>query len=130
MYYIHNIGPGLPWRALYEKLNNHFNTSINHNQYWTDWTTISFARCKQENPDKSLHEVLETMIDKLTLAQRALGPEFKGEMPLHTAVVRACRGQPELEQAMFTIKPTCEALFSDLRAALQVTIDRQAHQFL
>jgi hypothetical protein len=70
------------------------------------------------------------MIDKLTLAQRALGREFQGEVPLHTAVVRACRGQPKLKQAMFSIQPTCEALFSDLRSALQVNINRQAHQYI
>jgi hypothetical protein len=129
MYYMHNIGPGHDWKGLYEMLDHHFNTKVNHNQYWTDWTTMSYARCKQENPDKSSHEALEIMIDKLTLAQRALGRDFQGEVPLHTAVVRACRGQPELEQAMFSIQPTCEALFSDLRSALQVNMDRQAHQF-
>lgn len=128
-HYIYNIGPGLPWRVLYDKLNVHFNTNVNHNQYWTDWTTLSFARCKQENPDKDLHAVLEIMIDKITLAQRALGPSFAGEVQLHTAVVRACRGQPELEQALFSLKPTCEALFSDLRSAIQITADRQAFQF-
>jgi hypothetical protein len=127
---MHNIGPGYNWKQLYERLDTHFNTRVNHGQYWTDWTTMSYARCKQENPDKSPHEVLEIMIDKLTLAQRALGRDFQGEVPLHTAVVRACRGQPELEQAMFSIQPTCEALFSDLRSALQITIDRQAHQYL
>jgi hypothetical protein len=130
MFYLHNIGPGQTWKNLYEQLSNHFNTNVNHNQYWTDWTTMSFGRIKQENPTKSPHEALEAMIDKLTLAQRALGPQFQGEIPLHTAVVRACRGQPELEQAMFSIKPTCEALFSDLRAALQVTIDRKNNAFL
>jgi hypothetical protein len=35
-----------------------------------------YARCKQENPNKLSHESLEIMIDKLTLAQRALGREF------------------------------------------------------
>lgn len=129
-YYMHNIGPGHSWKQLYEKLDSHFNTRVNHNQYWTDWTTMSFARSKQENPDKTPHEVLEIMIDKLTLAQRALGPDFKGDVPLHTAIVRACRGQPELEQAMFSIKPTTEALYSDLRSALQISIDRQNNQYL
>ena len=97
MHYLHNIGPGHTWKSLYEHPSRHFNTNVNHNQYWTDWTTMTFARCRQENPDKSLHEVLEAIIDKLTLAQRALGREFQGEIPLHTAVVRACRGQPELD---------------------------------
>lgn len=130
MYYMHNIGPGFDWKDLYERLDHHFNTKVNHNQYWTDWTIMPYARCKQENLDKSQHEALEVMIDKLTLAQRALGRDFQGEVPLHTAVVRACRGQLELEQAMFSIQPTCEALFSDLRSALQVNIDRQANHYL
>jgi hypothetical protein len=76
MYYMHNIRPGFDWKDLYERLDYHFNTKVNHNQYWTDWTTMSFARCKQENLDKSQHEALEVIIDKLTLAQRALGRDF------------------------------------------------------
>jgi hypothetical protein len=51
-------------------------------------------------------------------------------MQLHTSVVRACQGEPDLEQAMFSIKPTCEALFSDLRASLQVAINRTTTQYL
>jgi hypothetical protein len=80
--------------------------------------------------DKTSHEALEYMIDKLTLAQRALGPQFKGEVPLHTTIVRACRGHLELEPAMFNTKPTCEALFSDPCSALQVYQDRQGHQYI
>jgi hypothetical protein len=76
MHYMHNIGPGYNWKQLYERLDTHFNTRVNYGQYWTDWTTMSYARCKQENLDKSLHEVLEIMINKLTLAQRALGRDF------------------------------------------------------
>ncbi|CAE7222463.1 hypothetical protein PTTW11_11545 [Pyrenophora teres f. teres] len=49
MYYTHTIGPGHNWKQLYEQLDNHFNTKVNHNQYWTDWTTMSYARCKQKN---------------------------------------------------------------------------------
>lgn len=129
-FYLHRMNLNMTWQEMYAALDTHFNNSSNRNQYWTDWTTLSFARCKQEHSDKSLHEVLEIMIDKMTLAQRALGREHQGESQLHTAVVRACRGQPELEPALFALKPTCEALFDDLRAAIQVTMDRQAFQFV
>jgi hypothetical protein len=129
-FYVQNIGPGQTWKFLYDRLDQHFNTTINHGQYWTDWTHMSFARAKQENLDKTLHEVLETMFDKLTLAQRALGPDYAGDVQLHTAVVRACRGQPELEPAMFSVKPTCEALFAELRAAVQIAIDRKHSQYI
>ncbi|KAF9730181.1 hypothetical protein PMIN01_12114 [Paraphaeosphaeria minitans] len=129
-YYLHNIGPGLPWDELYDRLNRHFNTSVNHNQYWTDWTTLTFERYKRDNPAATSHEALEAMIDKLTLAQRALGQGFSGELQLHTTIVRACRGHPDLEQAMFNPKNTVEGLLSDLRASLQVAEDRKKSQFL
>ena len=129
-YYLQEIGPGQTWKFTYDKLHNHFDTKTNHQQYWSDWTTLTFARCKQENPDKSMLEVLEIMIDKITLAQRALGIEFQGETMLHTAIVRACRGQPELEPAMFNQKESCEGLYSDLRAAVQVAADRKFGQYI
>jgi hypothetical protein len=50
---MHNIGPGFDWKDLYERLDYYFNTKVNHNQYWTDWTIMLFVRCKQENLDKS-----------------------------------------------------------------------------
>jgi hypothetical protein len=60
------------------------------------------------------------MINKLTLAQRALGPQFKGDVLLYTTIVQACCGHLELKLAMFNTKPMCEALFSNLCSALQV----------
>jgi hypothetical protein len=109
----------------------HFNTTTNHNHYWADWTTLSFVQLKQENPEKKQVEVLEMLLDRLQLVQRALGQGYQGEIPLRTAVVRACRGVPEFELAIMQQKPTCEGLFSDLRGAIQVAQDRKitARQF-
>jgi hypothetical protein len=33
MYYIHSIRPGYSWKDLYEQIDHHFNTKVNHNQY-------------------------------------------------------------------------------------------------
>jgi hypothetical protein len=123
-FYMNYIGPDKRWDEMYRLLDNHFNTNINHTLYWTDWTTMNFARTRQDNPDKTLPEVLETLLDKLQLVQRALGEGYQGETALHTAVARACRGVPELEFALLNQKSTCEALFADLRASLQVAMDR------
>lgn len=130
-FYINHIGPHKRWDEVYNLLNSHFNTNINHSQYFTDWTSTDFVRMKAANPDKTMPEVLELMLDKLQLVQRALGPGFQGEVALYTAVARACRGVKELENALLTQKPTCEALFADLRASLQVAMDRnQRNTFL
>ncbi|KAH9436125.1 hypothetical protein MCOR02_012541 [Pyricularia oryzae] len=121
---------GMRWDEMYAMLDKHFNTELNHAQYYTDWTATTFARMRQDNADKGAQEVLEMLLDKLRLVQRALGDEYQGERQLHTAVVRACRGVPEFEGALMVQKGTCEALFSDLRASLQVAQDRAGRQYL
>ena len=124
-YFLNYIGPEKRWDEMYDIMDSHFNTTVNHNQYFTDWTGTTYDRTRAENIDKKPAEILEMLLDKLQLAQRALGEGFQGEIPLHTTVVRACRGVPELEPALIHQKPTCEGLFSDLRAALNVAIDRK-----
>ena len=78
-----------------------------------------------ENPDKGLHEVLQILLDKLQLCQRALGKNFEGEDALHTTVINACRGVPELEMALFKPAVLCEGLFSDLRSTVKTYLARQ-----
>ncbi|KAK5637235.1 hypothetical protein RRF57_012947 [Xylaria bambusicola] len=79
-YFIYNIGPDRTWSEIYRTMDTHFNTNTNHNQYWADWTTITFARMKEEHPDSPPHEVLDLMINKLQKAQRALGASYQGEI--------------------------------------------------
>ncbi|KAK6224925.1 hypothetical protein QIS74_03252 [Colletotrichum tabaci] len=126
-FYLHHIGPTRRWDEMYDMLDKHFNTNINHSLYWADWTTMSFARVRRENPDKTPMEVLETLLDKIPLVQRALGSGFQGEVMLRTQVTQACRGVPELETALSNLKAdhTCEEFFSNLRASLQVALDRK-----
>ncbi|KAI1818869.1 hypothetical protein F4861DRAFT_544666, partial [Xylaria intraflava] len=107
----------------------HFNTNTNHGQYWADWTTITFVRTREENPDVAPIEALELMIDKLSKAQRALGAEYQGEIQLSTTIARACRGVPAFNTALIFQKPSCEAFFADLRACLRVATDTASEQY-
>ncbi|KAI1669680.1 hypothetical protein L13192_07139 [Pyrenophora tritici-repentis] len=106
-------------------IKNHFNHDVHHQHYYTDWTTTTFARTRVENPDQGLHEVLQILLDKLQLCQRALGKNFKGEDALRTTVINACRGVLELEMAVFKPATICEGLFSDLRSAVETHLARQ-----
>ncbi|KAF2726476.1 hypothetical protein EJ04DRAFT_571234 [Polyplosphaeria fusca] len=83
-FYLYNLGPGHTWKTMYKGMDRHFNTNVNHSQYYTDWTTMTYARTRQENPDKSPHKTLEAMFDKLTLAQRVLGAAYHGPEQLRT----------------------------------------------
>lgn len=130
-FYLNYIGPDKRWDEIYQALDTHFNTNINHAEYYTDWTTTTFARTRLENPDKPVKEVFEKMLDKLQLVQRALGAGYQGEIALHTAVTRACEGVQEFELALVGPRSTCEMLFDNLRAAIKVAEDRKtSRQFL
>lgn len=80
----------------YLKIKRHFEHDIHRGKYYTDWTTIRFKKSRAENREKSLHNILELLIDKLQLCQRALGPQYMGDEQLRTAIINACRGVPEL----------------------------------
>ena len=119
-YYLHFVDQRMDtFLTAYTKLKNHFDTDVNHGHYYTDWTTTSFVKVRRENPDKSLHEVLDIMLDKLQLCQRALGQQYMGEYALRTTVITACRGVKELEMALYKPPMECEALFGDLRSSIE-----------
>ncbi|KAJ5146590.1 uncharacterized protein N7515_001154 [Penicillium bovifimosum] len=124
-FYLHNIDRRDDFRTQYMKLKSHFDTTVNHEHYFTEWTTISFMKVREENPEKSLHEVLQILLDKMRRCQRALGPDYEGEHQLHTSVIKACRGVSELEHALYKPAKTCEQLFSDLRSSIETSLVRK-----
>ncbi|KAI1101558.1 hypothetical protein F4804DRAFT_293486 [Jackrogersella minutella] len=71
------------------------------------------------------------MLDKLSLCQRALGPDFKGEQQLIAAVHRECRNVPQLQHALFEPSTRFEDLASKLRASIGTHENlKGARQFL
>lgn len=123
-YYLHFVLRTDTFATAYLKVKTHFDTDLNHEHYYTDWTTTTFAKVRAQNPDKDLHDILRIMLDKLQLCQRALGRDYSGEDNLRTTVIKACRGVPELEMALFKPAQLCEELFSDLRSAVETRLTR------
>ena len=119
-YYLHFVDQRMDtFLTVYTKLKNHFDTDVNHSHYYADWTTISFVKVRRENPDKTLQEVLDIMLDKLQLCQRALGQQYMGEYALRTTVITACRGVKEFAMALYRPSLECEVLFRDLRSLIE-----------
>jgi hypothetical protein len=81
---------------------------------------------KQKNPDQTLYQAFDYLLDKLQLCQRALGPAYAGEDALRTIVIRACRNLPELEIAFYKPARVCEKLFADFRSAIEVVLNRSS----
>jgi hypothetical protein len=124
-FYIQVVERDDSFAKAYTAIKNHFDHDVHHQHYYTDWTTTSFSRTRAENPEKGLHEVLQILLDKLQLCQRALRKNFEGEDALRTTVINACRRVPELEMALFKPANICEGLFSDLRSAVETHLARQ-----
>ncbi|KJZ68485.1 hypothetical protein HIM_12126 [Hirsutella minnesotensis 3608] len=129
-YYIEQIKWTSTFRKAYDSIKQHFDTEVNHVHYYTNWTTITFNKLRAENANKSLHDVLQLLFDKLQLCQRALGKDYAGDIPLRTTLINACRGVPELEYALFKPAEKIETLFADLRSSVETHLTRRtASQF-
>lgn len=70
------------------------------------------------------------MIDKITLYQRALGDEYKGEQQFQTTVLCACRSVTELKFALSKPARQCVSLFSDLRSSIETYHDQVDQQMI
>jgi hypothetical protein len=79
---------------------------------------------KQKNPDQTLYQAFNHLLDKLQLYQRALGPAYAGEDALRTTVIRSCRNSPEFEIAFYKPARVCKKLFADLRSAIKMVLNR------
>ena len=131
-YYIHWASDD-NFHDAYHKLKNHFETETNYVQYFKDWTSITFksVRDDPDNAGKSLREVLQILLDKIQLCQRALGGNYQGDAVLRMTTIRACDDAPELEQAMVEPAAPGERLFQSLRSALDQYIKKNpARQFV
>jgi hypothetical protein len=123
-FYIQVIERDDSFTKAYTVIKNYFDYDVYYQHYYTDWTTTSFARTRAENPEKGLYEVLQMLLDKLQLCQRALRKNFEGEDVLRTTVINACRRVLELEIALFKLANIYKGLFSDLRSIVKTHLIR------
>ncbi|RKF71399.1 hyporthetical protein [Golovinomyces cichoracearum] len=108
-WFIYNVSMSDSFTTMYKKIKLHFDVEVNHHQYYTDWTSMTFG----------------TM-----LCQRTRGESFSGDLQLKTNTERAFKGVPNFEMALYDPPLTFEALASKLRSSLKVATDRgQSHYF-
>ncbi|KAL2285921.1 hypothetical protein FJTKL_07413 [Diaporthe vaccinii] len=118
-YMIQHINRQDTFATAYQKMKARFNTAANHQDYHTDWNTITFTGLQHKHPDKDKAEILQILINKLTLYSRALGYNKYSDQHLRDNVLRAIKGIPEFTFALIAPHSSTEALYSSLRAALQ-----------
>jgi len=131
-YMIHSMPEGLCFADMYVCLKNHFDTENAHAAYYVEWTCRTFESTKNEpeNVGKPLPQILDSMLNKFALCQRALGNSYGGERILIDTVTRACRTSPEFDRAMEKSQDTYESLRSNLHASLTHYLAKQGTTFL
>lgn len=129
-FYTYYVGTQCDIYQAYMNVQIYFDTEVNYSHYYTDWTTMSFTKVCTENSDKDLHTVLQLMLDKMRLCQRALGSQYIGEDTLKMAVIRACRDVPSLEIALFRPAKICVELFVNLRSSIETFLSHVALVYL
>ncbi len=119
-YFVYNVNQNLTFAEMYNQMKMKFDTEVNKCQYHTNWSLMTYYSLKAEkrNIGKTNLEVLQTLLDKLQLYQRAWGLGYIGENQLIAAAQRVCRGVFELEFALFTPSKTFEELSSKLRSSI------------
>ena len=127
-YFVYNVNRNLTFAEMYTMMKTKFDTEVNKTQYHTDWSLMTYSTLKVEksNIGKTNLEVLQALLDKLQLCQRALGLGYMGENQLIAATQRACHGFSELEFALFTPTTTFEELSSKLRSSIMTHDNRYA----
>jgi hypothetical protein len=68
--------------------------------------------------------VLQILLDKLQLCQRALRKNFKGKDALRITVINAYCRVPKLKIALFKLALICEELFLDLQSVIKTYLAR------
>ncbi|KAF6785974.1 hypothetical protein CSOJ01_15493 [Colletotrichum sojae] len=74
----------------------YFETEEKRQSYLSEWRETTFNRIMQKHPDKSKTEVLDDLIEKLALIQRALPVSYHSDEVLRTQLLKACSGIKEL----------------------------------
>ncbi|EED14740.1 conserved hypothetical protein [Talaromyces stipitatus ATCC 10500] len=115
-YYMHHVKPGASFAQAYNAIKVYFDTPNNQTDYYQEWTTVTLAGERQSNPGKLLVEVIDLMVDKLHLCQRALGSAYAGDEHLIAAITRACQSTPEMGEALSEPTSSFQTIVSKLRA--------------
>ena len=127
-YFVYNVNRNLTFAEMYNQMKTKFDTEINKAQYHTDWSLMTYSSLKAEksNIGKTNWEVLQALLDKLQLCQRALGLGYMGKNQLIATTQRECRGVPKLEFALFTPTATFKELSSKLQSSIITNNNRNA----
>ncbi|KXH66518.1 hypothetical protein CSAL01_09572 [Colletotrichum salicis] len=86
------------FETMVDNVKGYFENEEKLQSYLSEWRETTFDRITQKHPDKSKTQVLDDLIEKLALIQRALPISYHSDEVLRTQLLNACSGIKEWTQ--------------------------------
>ena len=106
----------------FDYVRTHMRTYFEGPEYYrknlTEWNAISLDGVRNENPDKSILQCLQLLIDKLCTLQYAIDIEFRTPRMLANKLVTACQGVPACQIAISNPSEDVASLISKLQSSV------------
>ncbi|KAF1350556.1 hypothetical protein EJ07DRAFT_169093 [Lizonia empirigonia] len=119
-YYYQSIAPlDLRYEDIIAKLGAYFHTTENYQLFLNEWRTIMLKDVIASNPDKTIAQCLNLLIDKLHKLYQAMALQNGLSEPSLTGqLVSACQGVEACSAVLIRPASTFEAVASELRNAV------------
>ncbi|KAF6807096.1 hypothetical protein CPLU01_15834 [Colletotrichum plurivorum] len=116
--------------SMVQRVRDHFENEESRQNYLSEWRETTFHRVSQTQPDKTKLQVLEALIEKLTIIQRALPSAYQSDEILRSQLVNACSGVHECTLCLYNPSPTLEGVINQLRSAVSTAMrNDKSHQY-
>ncbi|TQN63641.1 hypothetical protein CSHISOI_11811, partial [Colletotrichum shisoi] len=103
---------------LVDAVRRQFETEETIKAYLAEWQQISFRQIESSEPSKTKTEILELMISRLNVIQRALPASYQTDDFFRLQLLNACRGVPEARLCLYNPANTLEGVCGQLRSAI------------
>ncbi|RKF62773.1 putative glycosyl [Golovinomyces cichoracearum] len=118
-YYYHRISkPKLGHEGSTKRLREHFEMEARRQDHLTQWHDLSLQVIVHDNPEKSLMECFEMLLDKLHKLQGGLSEKMRNDESARDRLQVACQMIPACSKACFAPNPTFEGLTAEIRNAI------------
>ncbi|RKF65906.1 hypothetical protein OnM2_001033, partial [Erysiphe neolycopersici] len=112
------INTETPFQQIINNIRNNFEGESYKRLIQQQWRKVNIASIIEINPEKSLNEHLETMIETLQDLQLGLDSKYRDDDYLRDKLIQACEGNPAFQNACYRPAPTLEEFINDLRSSV------------
>ncbi|XDG08264.1 hypothetical protein ABKA04_007879 [Annulohypoxylon sp. FPYF3050] len=107
----------LPFKEMVARTKSFFHTVENQQMYMNEWRSTSIHRIINENPESSLAECLEKLIEQVQRIHKGLSINYKEDINLKEGMISAVQGHPAFTVVIMRPALTFDSVCSDLRSA-------------